>query len=701
MEYGNEVRSLLDVFRSTHKITDSNALDLKVSEVNSILDHFDPSNPSGTIGLALGHVQSGKTMSFTTLTAAAADRGFNVVIAFLGNTELLLSQNTDRMASDLRIEGPSARDDFRWAHLPMPKKNYDINFLLDQPNRTILITTMKNRARIDAIAQMFESSSRADQVNCLIIDDEADQASLNTKVRRGEESATYKAISRLRRCFSKHLYVQYTATAFAPLLLDRDNELSPTFLQILTPGQAYTGGEAFFVRHRDQVVDFLSDTEAEELNDAGTPQGLKRAVDSFLVSSALLRLDGRAPNNASMLIHTSGLKVDHADVKKKVEGYLRPMRTRILSGQSDAGWKPVFDRFLDLKREFERKGGQSVSEDDFYNSLVFVLSHAKVWAVNSDVDEQQLDWNLSPFNILIGGNKLDRGFTVRGLTVSYMTREAANSQADTVEQRARCYGYKSSYIQYCRFFAPRSVISAFTSLVHTEADLRSSLESWVEAGMPLELWSASEGILLPDGLKPTRRNVVKDLYHRSFTEWSWMRSPSLDSDDVSHNKSLMEALGVFDAPSRNYGEVNVHVLERVTPSQVIEVFFQNWRGGFGAGWDRPLLMRALERLDSAHLVPNFKVAYFQLKLRNGAFAPRLRSYSEVLETFTIIPQGPNEGTNYPGDRFLFDSEIPVLHIHRLKPKQESLPETLALGIFIPSREGGVDRQILTQFELEG
>ena len=698
--YGPEIKALLDVFRVDHKITDPKALSLKVTEVENILDHFDPNSPEGVIGLALGHVQSGKTMSFTALTAAAADRGFNVVIAFLGNTELLLTQNTDRMLSDLRIEGPSARSDFRWAHLPMPKKNYDVNFLLDQPNRTVLITTMKNRARIENIAAMFENTARTSQINCLIIDDEADQAGLNTKVRKGEESPTYKAIVRLRRCFPKHLYVQYTATAFAPLLLDRKNYLAPSFLEILTPGHNYTGGEAFFVRHRDQVVELLPDDEADNLDAPGTPQGLKDAVDSFLVSSALLRNDENAPNSASMLIHTSGLKVDHAEVKKKVEGYLRPMRTRIMAGDSDPGWRAVLERLLVLKTRYEERGAVHISYEDFHRSLLLVLSHAKVWAVNSDKEEQDLDWNLSPFNILIGGNKLDRGFTVKGLTVSYMTRQAAHSQADTVEQRARCYGYKASYIQYCRFFAPKAVVSAFTSLVHTESDLRSSLQAWVEADMPLELWSAAEGLLLPDGLRPTRRNVVKDLYHRSFTEWSWMRSPSLEEADVRHNLNLLDQIGVLSASSQKYGEVHVSSLVDIQPGQVLSTFFANWRGGVGAGWDKTLLMRALERLDEAHLVKNFSVAYFQRQLRDGSFAPRLRNYSEESETFTIIPQGSNEGTNYPGDRFLFSPETPVIQIHRLKPKEDGLPETLALGIYIPASEGGVDRQILTQIEME-
>ena len=190
MIIGDETKSLLEVFKLHHGITDQSALDLKVEEATRILSHHTPDNNESTVGLALGFVQSGKTMSFTTLAALAADNNYKVIIAILGNTNLLLDQNTSRLMSDLRIDGPAARTDYRWAHLPMPSERTDIDWFLDQSNRTILITTMKNRSRIDRITKIFEASIYAKNINCLIIDDEADQASLNTKVRKGEESAT-------------------------------------------------------------------------------------------------------------------------------------------------------------------------------------------------------------------------------------------------------------------------------------------------------------------------------------------------------------------------------------------------------------------------------------------------------------------------------------------------------------------------------
>ena len=693
MLIGEETKALLEVFKLHHGITDQDALDLKVNEASRILSHLVPFSKTNSVGLALGFVQSGKTMSFTTLAALAADNNYKVIIAILGNTHLLLSQNTSRLMSDLRIDGPAARTDYRWAHLPMPTEKTDIDWFLDQPNRTILITTMKNRSRIDKISKIFESSVYAKAINCLIIDDEADQASLNTKVRKGEESATYTAINRLRNCFPSHLYVQYTATPFAPLLLEPVDDLSPKFLELLTPGANYTGGEKFFIERKEQVVRVLPADEFAQFESKGIPEGLKESVDAFLTSSALMKLVDGVPRGASMLIHTSGFKIDHKELKEIVERYLSPLRTRAKLDSDDPAWRSIVSRMNHIKDDFLKNGVEPVVQDEFESALQTVIAHAKTWAVNSDKDEQQLDWGLSPYNILVGGNKLDRGFTVKDLTISYMTRGVKNSQADTIEQRARNFGYKSNYLSYCRFYAPQSVISAFTSLTHSEADMRASLLTWVDAGQPLENWSANEGLLLPDGIKPTRQNVLLDIYQRSFTDWSWQTRPTFDHSEIEANKHLIESIGLTKAPEEKFGAVHLNVLKEVPTEKIVDEFLVPWKSRASGGWDQPLLVRALRRLAKLEILETMNIVYFQLMSKDGALLPRERNYHYELDCFGGLAQGENKGTNYPGDRYLFDMSIPVLHVYRITPKGEN-KETYALGIFIPSHEGDLDRQIL-------
>ena len=183
---GPETEHLMKVLELDHGISDPRERQIKIDEAARILSH----GASGSVGLALGFVQSGKTMSFTTLAALDADNGYLIVIMLLGNTHLLTGQNTERLLGDLRIAGPSAREDFRWASLEMPTATTDLDFYLDQANRVVLITTLKHAMRIESIAKMLERSVVASEVPCLIIDDEADQASLNTQVKRSGESPT-------------------------------------------------------------------------------------------------------------------------------------------------------------------------------------------------------------------------------------------------------------------------------------------------------------------------------------------------------------------------------------------------------------------------------------------------------------------------------------------------------------------------------
>ena len=682
---GDETQRLMEVFAIDHGIRDQEQQQSKIDEAARILSN----GANGTVGLVLGFVQSGKTASFTTLAALAADNGYRIIIMLLGNTHLLTGQNTERLVGDLRIE---SRDDFRWASLEMPKATTDFDFYLDQPGRVLLITTLKRSNRIEAIAKALERSNLAPQVECLIIDDEADQASLNTMVGKKKESATYMAIQRMRAAIPRHLYVQYTATAFAPLLLEPEDHLSPTFLEVLTPGPDYAGGAAFFIDHRATVVRPLTKDEVGDGEDTSLPPGMRRSIDSFLIGSALARCRPDLPARVSMLIHTSGLKVDHAVIHGWTHSYLSSLRHRANGDLEDVGWITVRERLVGAAADYTAHGVTPVPVDELVEALRSVLSQAHLWVVNSSEEYEELDWARSPYNILIGGNKLDRGFTVKNLTVTYMTRSTTKGQADTIEQRARCYGYKRPYLDYCRVFAPPSVIDSFTSLVHTEADLRSSLLSWVESGRPLGEWSLSDGILLPDDMRPTRRNVLGELSQRSFADWSWQRGPSFDIDDNRENRKLIERLGLFDAPTSDFGEVHLNILESVPADELLAKVLVPWRRVASPGWDHPLLVRAIHRLNEAGLLDDMAVAMFQRKLKDGTIVPRERAFYRSLGEFGEIPQGRNDGTGYPGDRFLVPRSRPFFQVHRLKKKGGD-EEAWALGLFLPEVAGGLARAI--------
>ena len=173
-------------------------------------------------GLVIGYVQSGKTMSYEAVTALAHDNAFQIVIVIAGIATSLLEQSTSRLCLDLHLDDPKRPR--RWIQLQNPSGDDDIvptirNVLEDwrDPDtpgdykKTILITVLKNHRRLQALTELFLDLD-LDSVPTLIIDDEADQASLNTEVTQGQESTTYRRLMELRNALPTHTYLQYTAT---------------------------------------------------------------------------------------------------------------------------------------------------------------------------------------------------------------------------------------------------------------------------------------------------------------------------------------------------------------------------------------------------------------------------------------------------------------------------------------------------------
>jgi hypothetical protein len=172
------------------------------------------------------------------------------------------------------------------------------------------------------------------------------------------------------------------------------------------------------------------------------------------------------------------------------------------------------------------------------DALPEVFSELKVVKVNSNADGQKaVKWNDWPYWILVGGQKLDRGFTVEGLTISYMPR-TASTNADTLQQRARFLGYKRSYEGLCRVFLLDDVIDAFESYVESEEFVRNALAA--HRGKPLQQWKRD--FILNRALSPTRRAVIGRSVAPVEMDEGWVVPGSLyfDTEAVLHNRQLFE-----------------------------------------------------------------------------------------------------------------------------------------------------------------
>ena len=274
-------------------------------------------------GLVIGHVQSGKTMSFVTVSALAKDNGFPMVIAITGTSTFLHNQSTNRFKQDLRIA--TAEDYRRWQPKDNPEPNsetisdctdYIEGWREDKNNSpAVLITVMKHQRHLNNVAKLLKDMP-VSNFPILIIDDEADQASLNTRPGDISASEVYKSIKALRAAASRHTFLQYTATPQAPLLINTFDRLSPDYFHLLKPGAAYIGGKDFFIDNRESLIENIYEKEIDESQDADSPPpSLHKALRIYLLGVAAGLLDqkhGRpTAGNRSMLVHPSIRQISH------------------------------------------------------------------------------------------------------------------------------------------------------------------------------------------------------------------------------------------------------------------------------------------------------------------------------------------------------------------------------------------------------
>lgn len=664
-----------------------------MSTAREILSHgpapeIDPLVGGGRTGVALGYVQSGKTTSFTALAALAADNGFEVIVAMLGRTNLLVDLNTRDMHAGLGIDKPSWEAQWRHMRQPFAEQSAAVASQSLKAGRTVLLTLMKYPTHIEGARKVLEALGPR---RVLIIDDEADQASLNTRARQGEQSAIYREILGLRAVAGAYLYVQYTATPFAPLLLDPTDALSPEFLVQLEPGSGYVGGRTYFVDRRDELVRSIGLDEAQLESLDGLPVGLKEALGSFFVAAALIKHQQLKPPPVSMLVHPSHLRHVHKSYFGVIDAAIDDWSTRLSRPATDPGRKADVAFFTECFEDF--KNSTDVTFDQVLPDLVKVVRDARRWLVNSEGEALDLDWTQGHVHVLVGGSILDRGFVVKGLTTTYLTRgESGSGQADTIEQRARYFGYKRDYLDFCRVFTPEPVADTFQALVHTESAMRESLLDHIESGGALSSWAEDSGIELPANIRPTRENVTRAIARsRVAGEFHAMRSPSTDPPAVNDNADLVARL--FNWREAEYREFSSNaryqVIPGVAPSTILELL-RDWRPGDNTqAWAGTRFSTYLEHRAHAGALTNFTVTMLTKPGTNGA--PRVRAWASPETGMGALLQGSDAKTGYRGDRALFPADIPQLQIHRVRPQGAGNVSALhALALYVPSVAGYPD-----------
>jgi len=684
-------------------------------------------------GLVFGYVQSGKTMSFTTLTALAKDNDYQIIVVIAGISTNLVDQSTKRLEKDLQLND---RYDRKWLGVKKNPTNTstdrdDISTVLkewknptfpEDERRTVLITVMKNTKHLQNLIDVFTTLDLR-EVPVLIIDDEGDQASLNTKAMRNAKqgltednlteqdlSTIYRRIIELKKLLPHHTFVQYTATPQANLFINILDRLSPNFIQLLTPGGAYTGGQTFFIDMHNLVRPIpIEDISQEIINDRDEwdnntrvwsdepPQSLIYALQLFFlgVAAGKIKKDTR---NRSMMIHPSRLQNDQAQFNNWVNN-LKELFVMTLQNEDDD-----FDK-INLIQQFEKayKDLSRTVEDlpSFKNilgnklktdRLEHAISSTKIELVNSQQGKTPLiNWKDHYSFILVGGQSLDRGFTIEGLTITYMPRSVGVGTVDTIQQRARFFGYKRAYLGFCRIYLDEQTINAYRHYVEHEEDLRRNLTDNNLANKHLNNWEREA--ILERAYQLARKNIFSNEFERFdlSNEWFRISAPHDLQNIIESNRKVTQGLIADlrsfwheDTGHARRTEEQKHFVCEVDLQKAFDEFLMKLKftrdsdsGEFTSL--KSVILRYLE-------IQNNKKATIYL-MTKGKTRKRTLTRKDIINN---LFQGKNPRTGevvYPGDGEIKDFTNLTIQIHNLNLVNEDTGEVFenvySIAVWIP------------------
>lgn len=501
-------------------------------------------------GMVVGHVQSGKTANYIGLICKAADAGFKMIIVLAGIHNNLRSQTQLRLDKgflgfDTQKDRVNKNNNL-WIGVGEPKSNRNIiahsltsssdngdfnagaanalalNFFTNDP---IIAVVKKNANVLNRLEQWLSAQATANDEDVkiiknkplLIIDDEADSASINTKNDELNPTRINGQIRNLLRLFQKSAYVGYTATPFANIFipLNDDNLFPRDFITNIPAPSNYIGPDKIFgfepledgeesldtlpVVHRiDDYHDFIPDKhKKDDQLPSSLPESLKTAIKCFILTCAIRSLRGQENEHNSMLIHVTRFQKWQSRIKELVENVFNFYRLGIEhnnpliideirhSFENDSesylsyittSNKILDSKFADLDPSIKAHTWNEVFP--FLYSSATKIQVKEIHGGAKDVlDYQAYDkGNIKEGEkaglsvIVIGGNKLSRGLTLEGLSVSYYLR--ASRMYDTLMQMGRWFGYRQGYVDLCRLFTSRELNEWFCHITLASEELR-------------------------------------------------------------------------------------------------------------------------------------------------------------------------------------------------------------------------------------
>ena len=500
-EWNRLVERLRSLGRDQHTI---DAVDQESTAIVNLID-----NPGkewfSTRGLVVGYVQSGKTGSMAAVLAKSAGTPFKFFVVLSGMTDSLRNQTQKRLDADiLNLAKPGRWQRQTRADLVRDDGMVEKGDFTLPPGGSLqllgetrhLAVMKKNAGVLKRFLRALRNTPKAlrEQTPFLIIDDECDQASVNSAAVENAVTVINDLIRQILAELPRVAYVGYTATPYANVLINTSNEddLYPRdFIHPLSKAAGYFGAEELFGRAalegdasrlEEEGYSMIRQVEPEEvpsLRPVGkaapfafeVSASLRTAIHYFVLCVAAKEIRRLGGDNASMLVHTSMLTNVHEMARGAISAYMGALVVRLSSG--DAQLMEQLRELWDKESEAvpaRRFGRSEVSFDELEPRILACAKSIEIKVENWESTER-IDYDLPGRRYLvIGGNVLARGLTLEGLVVSFFMR--TSSQYDTLMQMGRWFGYRRGFEDLPRIWMEAGIQNAFYQLATVEEEIR-------------------------------------------------------------------------------------------------------------------------------------------------------------------------------------------------------------------------------------
>lgn len=608
-------------------------------------------------GMVVGNVQSGKTGNYIGLIAKAVDAGYKVIVVMAGLNNDLRSQTQKRIDKGFigrdtqkkqsydqtssrigvgcfpsnkelhvtAVTSADARGDF--------KKSVFNSVTITPGGDPVIAVVKKNVTPLKNLYNWFNginSSGKIDNIPLLVIDDEADNASINTKsvkriggyipdVEQKEQDPTKinQYIRKILNCFSQSAYVGYTATPFANIFIYPGDEntakskygedLFPrSFIVNLHAPSNYIGPERVFGLYKDKTANIQA-TEplplVREINSdfekffpekhksdwfvPGLPESLQDAVCAFILSGAARRVRGQGNKHHSMLVHVTRYVDVQSQITTKIKEFVKSLRV-LLEMRTGPHYEALISKLKSLWNNDFVKTTASVREmlpadtglievtwENVESQLFDCISKIDVKSINGKAADGGLDYDLHVDGysvIAVGGDKLSRGLTLEGLTVSYYLR--VSKMYDTLLQMGRWFGYRNGYADLCRLYTTTKLKRFYEDIAVANEELRRELDDMAMLGATPENYGLKVRTH-PEGMIITALNKMRNSETRTVTYSGtlvqvthYYKHHHCNAENLAFVNTWLQSLGIPKTPSAETH--NNYLWTNVTPAKIIE-----------------------------------------------------------------------------------------------------------------------------------